>query len=137
MPSAWERMNSDQVGPSRRGAGWIPARRRIVLIVVAPTLWPSPCSSPFILQTPQRGLSFAIEVIKATSSGARGGRPVFSCLKVHLRLTSSRCQRRRVSGLTGNALQRLRGSVLAAAAKKILSMRRSRRRPAFLDRTLT
>lgn len=87
--------------------------------------------------TPQRGLSLAIEMIRATSSGASGGRPIFSCLKVHFRLTSSRCQRRSVAGLTGNDVQRWRGSILAAAAKKILSMRRNLGRPAFLDRTLS
>lgn len=42
--SAWERRNSVQEGPSRRGAGPIPARRRIDLIVVAPSRIPS--SSP-------------------------------------------------------------------------------------------
>src|ERR671919_2858357 len=38
---------------------------------------------------PHRGLSLAIAMIRATSSGSRGGRPVFVCLNVHFRATSS------------------------------------------------
>src|SRR6266545_6838399 len=74
-------------------------------------------------------------MIRATSSGASGERPILPCLKVHFRLTSSRCHRRSVAGWTGNDLQRVRGNILAAAAKKILSMLRNLGRPAFLERT--
>ena len=47
MPDAWERRNCPHVGP-RRGAGLMPAARRIVAIDVADTRMPRPRSSPWI-----------------------------------------------------------------------------------------
>jgi hypothetical protein len=48
MPQAWALRNSDQVGPSRRGAGPSPSARRILLMVVAPTRTPTLRSSLWI-----------------------------------------------------------------------------------------
>jgi hypothetical protein len=47
-PCAWDRRNSVQPGPSRRGAGSIPALLRICQTVDGATLMPSPASSPWI-----------------------------------------------------------------------------------------
>ena len=124
MPLA-DLRNSHQLGPPPLGAGGMPARRRMVRIVVAPTQWPSPWSSPLILTTPQRGLSLAMPTIRQTSAGSRDGRPVLSWRNVHLRLTSSRCQRKMVAGLTTNPDQSSRGMGLASAAIIIRSRRRS------------
>ena len=46
MPCACDRKNSGQPGPSRRGAGSIPALFRICHTVDAATVMPSPASSP-------------------------------------------------------------------------------------------
>ena len=73
----------------------------------------------------------AIAMIRATSSGSRGGRPVFVCLNVHFRATSSRCQRRMVCGDTMKPDQRSLGTSRAKAARSIRSKRRSFGRPAF------
>ena len=56
---AWERRNSDQVGPDRRGAGSIPAVLGISHAVDAATFTPRPASSPWILRYPQSGFSRA------------------------------------------------------------------------------
>ena len=50
IASAWERRNSDQVGPVRRGAGSMPTFFRISHTVGAGTRTPSPASSPWILR---------------------------------------------------------------------------------------
>ena len=50
LDSAWERRNSDQVGPVRRGAGSMPAFFRISHTVDAETRAPSPASFPWILR---------------------------------------------------------------------------------------
>ena len=47
-PCAWDRRNSAQPGPSRRGAGSIPALLRISQTVDGATVIPSPASSPWI-----------------------------------------------------------------------------------------
>ena len=46
IPCACDRKNSGQPGPSRRGAGSIPALLRICHTVDAATVMPSPASSP-------------------------------------------------------------------------------------------
>ena len=46
IPCACDRKNSGQPGPSRRGAGSIPALLRICHTVDAATVIPSPASSP-------------------------------------------------------------------------------------------
>ena len=48
MGKAWARRNSDHVGPIRRGADPIPARRSTFAMVVAETVMPSLSSSPLI-----------------------------------------------------------------------------------------
>jgi len=106
----------------------MPARRRIVRIVVAPTRCPSPWSSPLIRITPHLGFALAICTIRRTSAGSSGGRPALRYRNVHLRLTSSRCQRRIVAGDTMNPLQRSRSSRSANAAITIRSRRRRRGR---------
>jgi hypothetical protein len=128
-PSAWARRNSDQEGPSLRGAG--PKRFRLssVRMVVAPTRMPRPRSSPWIRTHPQRGFSLARRRISSRTRGDIGGRPTRLARYVHLRLTRSRCQRRSVAGVTRNDDRRSRGSIPAAADKKTLSNRRSLGRP--------
>ena len=44
IPCAWDRRNSAQPGPSRRGAGSIPSRLRISHTVDGATVMPSPAS---------------------------------------------------------------------------------------------
>ena len=48
IPFAWARRNSDQLGPTRRGAGGSPLRRSTVATVVLETATPSLRSSPTI-----------------------------------------------------------------------------------------
>jgi hypothetical protein len=57
-----------------------------------------------------------------------GARPALRCRNMHLRLTSSRCQRRIVAGDTINPLQRSRSIRSANAAITIRSRRRRRGR---------
>src|SRR5919106_2768991 len=73
MPLAWAERNWRQVGPSRRGAGPRPARRRIVRIVVAETMTPKPRSSPLIRTHPQRGFSLAMRRFRDLVSESMGG----------------------------------------------------------------
>ena len=62
--------------------------------MVAPTRHPRPWSSPLIRITPHFGFSLAIRTIRRTSAESSGGRPALRCRNVHLRRTSSGCQRR-------------------------------------------
>jgi hypothetical protein len=63
-------------------------------------MWPNLRSSPWILSYPQLSFSFAICTISASTSAVILGLPGFPFrLYVHLRRTSSRCQRSTVSGL--------------------------------------
>jgi hypothetical protein len=48
IPCACDRRNSAHPGPSRRGAGLIPAFLRISQTVDGATVMPSPASSPWI-----------------------------------------------------------------------------------------
>lgn len=48
IPLAWERRNSAQLGPERRGAGSSPWRLRIDHTVDAPRVMPMVTSSPWI-----------------------------------------------------------------------------------------
>src|SRR5665811_2456061 len=59
----------------------------------------------------------------AASIGGRPGRPLLRW--VHFLLTSSRCQRRRVAGVTRKATQRSRGMTRLAAARRTRSIARS------------
>jgi hypothetical protein len=124
-PLAWDRRNSDHDGPVRRGAGPRPARRRMSLTVVSPIQMPRPRSSPWMRTAPQRGFSRPTRMTRAWISASIGGRPTTLCPKVHFLLTSSRCQRDRVSGVTRNPTRRAFPSSPAAADRITLSRRRS------------
>ncbi len=74
------------------------------------------------------GVPRASRTTIALSSGSMGGRPIFAPQYVHLRPTSSWCQRSRVCGVTRKDAHRLRGSRRADAATKARSIGRSRGR---------
>jgi hypothetical protein len=67
IPCAWDRRNSGtpelrnsgQPGPSRRGAGLIPALLRICQTVDGATVMPSPASSPWMRRYPHDSFSRA------------------------------------------------------------------------------
>ena len=59
IPCAWDRRNSGQPGPSRRGAGLIPALLRIFQTVDGATVMPSPASSPWMRRYPHDSFSRA------------------------------------------------------------------------------
>ena len=59
IPCAWDRRNSAQFGPSRRGALLIPALWRICQTVEGATVMPSPASSPWIRRYPHESFSRA------------------------------------------------------------------------------
>jgi hypothetical protein len=63
-----------------------------------------------------RGFSMASRRISPTTSSATGGRPLRGWACVHLRVTSRRCQRRIVAGVTRKLDRRPRGSALLSAA---------------------
>jgi hypothetical protein len=48
IPCAWDRGNSARPGPSRRGAGSVPAFLRICQTVDGATVLPGPASSPWM-----------------------------------------------------------------------------------------
>ena len=64
IPAAWARRNCRQVGPERRGAGPVPAARRISHTVDGATVTPSFTSSPWIRRCPHRGFSLARRTTK-------------------------------------------------------------------------
>ncbi|SEG89493.1 hypothetical protein SAMN05444920_106459 [Nonomuraea solani] len=100
---AWAVRNCRQVGPSRRGAGSMPAAYRISHTVEAAIGWPRRANSPWILRCPPVGFSRAIRVISALTGGRVPGSPGrLLFVKVHLRATRLRCQRRIVAGMAGN-----------------------------------
>ena len=128
MPRAWDRRNSDQVGPLRRGAGPYPGppkdhadRGRADPVPEALELSFDPDHAP-------AGVVQCHLHDQGDHVGIERWRPVFLCLKVHLRATSSRCQRRIVAGVTTNPDQRPLEINLEKAAISILSRRRSRGR---------
>src|SRR6266545_2421684 len=138
MPQAWALRNSDQVGPSRRGAGPSPSARRILLMVVAPTRTPTLRSSPWIRTWPHIGFSMARRRTSARTSGSMGRRPGFLLdLWVHFRRTSSRCHRSSVWGVTRNEFHLSLGRRRAAAARKARSTGRSLGRRTCRRRTLS
>ena len=67
--------NCCQVGPARRGAGSIPAVRRISQTVDGATVTPSFVTSPWIRRYPQSGFSFASRMTRRAMLGTVGGRP--------------------------------------------------------------
>src|SRR5258708_8364667 len=59
IPCAWDRRNSAQLGPPRRGARLIPALLRIRQTVDGAIVMPSPASSPWIRRYPHHSFSRA------------------------------------------------------------------------------
>jgi hypothetical protein len=114
------RRNSLHVGLVRRGAGPRPARRRIRRTVLAPAriqlaelaLDPD-ATPPGILPAETRDEIDRLS-IKRRPTGPRRR-------QVHLRLTSSRCHRRSVRGVTMNEAHRSRDSARLAAARSARS----------------
>jgi len=128
--------NCTQLGPERLGAGSSPQQFRIDHTVEAPTRYPSPASSPWILRYPQVGLSTARRLTNARSPGGSGGRPgARFALVVHPRVTKRRCQRRIVAGVTSIPTRRGRGSHTASAAITARSVHNNRGRPTWRCRT--
>ena len=111
-------MNCRQVGPERRGAGSMPAARRISQTVEGAPVTPSFVSSPWIRRYPHSGLSFASRTTRRAMPGTVGGRPGLRRLLVSYLLAASlRCQASSVAGVTGKiSAQRRRGSSRASAA---------------------
>jgi hypothetical protein len=104
IASAWECKNCGQVGTDRRGAGSIPAFLRISHTVEAAIFTPRPASSPWILRYPHAGFSRASRRTRALTFRRVAGRPVLPRmdLAAQRRRTTSRCQRRIVSGVTSS-----------------------------------
>ena len=98
--------------PDRRGAGSMPARRRISHTVEGVSRWPSPAGSPWILRYPQPGLSAAI---RSRIVGRVAGRPPRRGTDQRRRIRS-RCHRSTVSGVTNSRGQQLRGTSRLNAA---------------------
>ena len=118
IPAAWACRNCRQVGPERRGAGSMPAARRISHTVDGATVTPSFVSSPWIRRCPHSGFSLARRTTRRAMPGTVGGRPGLRRLLVSYFLAASlRCQASSVAGVTGKiSVQRLRGRSRASAA---------------------
>jgi hypothetical protein len=78
-PFAWAERNWVQVGPSRRGAGGTPWRRRTVATLIFDTRMPNFLSSPTMRRYPHREFSAARRQISLTVSSDRAGRPDRRC----------------------------------------------------------
>jgi hypothetical protein len=132
IPAAWACRNCRQVGPDRRGAGSMPAARRISRTVDGATVTPSFVSSPWIRRYPHSGFSLASRTTRRAMLRTIGGRPGLRRLLVSYFLAASlRCQARSVAGVTGKiSVQRLRGRSRANAANHTRSAGSYRTRPA-------
>ena len=126
-PSQEHRVDGEEIaGQDRGGLGgeelaprWAhPTRRRIESsplqvchTVEGATRCPSPASSLWMCRYPQPGLSVAKRSTSSRTTCAVGGRPGgVVAADVHLRATSSRCQRSSVLSCPKNTGQRSRGS---------------------------
>ena len=120
IPCAWDRRNSAQPGPSRRGAGSIPALLRICQTVDGATVMPSPASSPWIRRYPHDSFSRASRSTTDRTLRCIAGRPERPRRdrRAHRRRTMSRCQRKIVPGVTISRIagQAPAGSVPASSA---------------------
>jgi hypothetical protein len=132
IPAAWACRNCRHVGPERRGAGSMPAARRISHTVDGAILTPSFASSPWMRRCPHSGFSFARRTTRRPTLGTTCGRPGLRRLLVSYLLPASwRCQARSVAGVTGKTpVQRLRGRSRARAASHTRSAGSYRTRPA-------
>ncbi len=99
LAACWRR-NCRQLGPVRLGAGPEPAASRMRLTVLGDTRRPSFSNSPAIRGWPQPGFSRAKHRTRWRIRLSTAGRPGLRRGCVHLRVTSSRCQRRSVCGVT-------------------------------------
>ena len=122
IPAAWAARNWRQVGLERRGAGPMPAARRISQTVGGATVTPSFIISPWIRRCPQAGFSFARRTTRRAMPGTAGRRPGLRRVTVSYFFEASfRCQARSVAGVTGKtSLRRLRGMSCASAANQAL-----------------
>src|SRR5918999_6489624 len=136
MPLASARRKADHVGPERLGLGPSPFVLSSLLTVVAPMRTPSFLSSPWIRTYPHLGFSRPRRSTRSRTSGSIGGRPGLLERSVHFRLTSSRCHRGRVCGVTRNEDQRARETRREAAARKARSIGRKDGRATCRRRTL-
>ena len=118
IPAACAARNCRHVGPERRGAGSMPAARRISQTVDGAIFTPSFVSSPWIRRCPHSGFSLARRTTKRAMPGAVGGRPgLRRWLVSYLPQASLWCQARSVAGVRGKtSVQRLRGRTRASAA---------------------
>ena len=132
IPAAWAVRNCRHVGPERRGAGSMPAARRISHTVDGAIVTPSFVSSPWMRRCPHSGFSFARRTTRRAMPGTVGGRPGLRRLLVSYLLPASlRCQARSVAGVAGKTpVQRLRGIRRASAASQTRSAGSYRTRPA-------
>ena len=131
IPAAWACRNCRQLGPERRGAGLMPAARRISQTVEGATVTPSFVSSPWIRRCPHSGFSFARRTTSRAMLGIVGGRPGFRRLLVSYFFAASlRCQASSVAGVTGKtSAQRLRCISRAKAVNQARSAGSYRTRP--------
>jgi hypothetical protein len=121
----WDRRNSAQPGPSRRGAGSIPALLSICQTVDGATVMPRPASSPWIRRYPQDSFSRASCRTIDRTLRCVAGRPELARRdrRACRRRTMSRCQRKIVPGVTISriAARRPAGSVPASSASNARS----------------
>ena len=97
---AWR--NCRHVGPARRGAGSMPAARRISHTVDGAIVTPSLASSPWVRRCPQSGFSFARRTARRAMPGTVGGRPGLRLLLVSYLLAASlRCPGQQRRGRDG------------------------------------
>jgi hypothetical protein len=131
IPAACAARNCRHVGPERRGAGSMPAARRISHTVDGAIFTPSFVSSPWIRRCPHSRFSLARRTTRRATPGAVGGRPgLRRWLVSYLLPAGLRCQARSVAGVTGKTLdQRLRGRSRASAANHTRSAGSYRTRP--------
>ena len=119
--AACARRNARHDERLRSGAGRRPASRSTFRTDVAEMEIPKPLSSPTIRRYPQCGFSRPSRRIRARIDDSSGGRPGARCAYVQRRVTSRRCQRSSVSGLTGKPAQATRGSERLSAARNARS----------------
>jgi hypothetical protein len=119
---AWARGDSVHDGPARRGEGAMPALCKMVPTVEAPIRQPRPIVSPWMRRYPQVGFSAARRRTRARRPAGMAGRPGGLGVVVQRRVTSWRCQRRIVAGVTSSPRRRGVGSSRVSAAIRARSV---------------